>query len=149
MAALLGTAVTAEVALTAATSRTALQLVAAANHAVRVLGFSATFDGVSPTGEPVLVELVRQTTAGTMSSLTPVKKDPGRDETLQTTAQHTATAEPTTTDVLDRKEVHPQSGYEKLFPLGQEIIVPGGGRVGLRFTAPDAVNVVAQLDFEE
>jgi hypothetical protein len=73
----------------------------------------------------------------------------GHTETIQTTASHTATAEPTAGDVLDAIEVHPQSGYEKIFPLGDEIIVPGGGRVGIECTAPAGVNVRAKIAFEE
>ena len=149
MAAFQGTAATAEIALTAATAKTVIQLVAASNHPVKLLGWGVFFDGTSSTAEPVVVELLRQTTAGTMTSLTPVKVDPGRDETLQTTAQHTATAEPTAGDVLARRNVHPQSGYEVMYPFGQEMIIPGGGRIGIRCTAPAGVNVAAEMRFEE
>jgi hypothetical protein len=142
-------ATTAEVALTAATARTVLQVVAAANHRVLVEQISVSFDGISPTAEPVIVELLRQTTAGTMSALTPVKLSDAGSETIQTTAQHSATAEPTAGDVLWRVEIHPQTGIEKLFPLGQEMIVAGGGRLGVRCTAPAAVNVVAGLVVNE
>lgn len=140
---------TAEVALTAATARTILQAVAPTNQVVKLLGWGVYFDGVLSTAEPVVVELVRQTNAGTMTSLTPVKVDPGRDETIQTTAQHTATAEPTTTDVVSRVEVHPQAGYEIVLPFSQEIIIPGGGRLGLRCTAPAGVNAVGRFRCEE
>lgn len=149
MAAFQGQAVTAEVALAAATAKTVLQLVAAANHRVQVLEWSVAFDGTSTTAEPVLVELLRQTTAGTMSALTPVKMDDSLSETLQTTAQHTATAEPTAGDVLRRIEVHPQQGFVQEFGLGNEIIVGGGDRVGIRCTAPAVVNVVAGIRFCE
>jgi hypothetical protein len=141
--------VTAEVALVAATAKTVLQILAATNQAVKVLGWGVYFDGTSSTGEPVVVELIRQTTAGTMSALTAEKIDPGRAETIQTTCTHTATAEPSTTTAMTRIEVHPQSAYEKLFPFGQEIIVPGAGRLGLRCTAPAGVNVVGFFRCEE
>lgn len=149
MAALQFNANTAEVALVAATAKTVLHLLAATNQAVKVLGFSVFFDGVSGIAEPVVVELIRQSTAGTMSSLTPEKIDSARAETIQTTCTHSASAEPATTTALRRVEVHPQSGYEVLFPFGQEIIVPGAGRLGIRCTAPAAVNVVAAFRCEE
>lgn len=149
MAKFLGVAQTAEVALTAATTKTVIQLVAASNHRVALLRWSVWFDGTSASAEPVQVELLRQTTAGTMSSLTPVKVDDSLAETLQTTAQHTATAEPTAGDILACKEVHPQTGYEVLYPLMQEMIIGGGDRLGIRCTAPDAVNVRAEMVFEE
>lgn len=149
MAAFQGTAVTAEVALSAATAKTVLQILAAANHRVKILRWWVTFDGTTSGNDPVLVELVRQSTAGTSSALTPRKVDDSLAETLLTTAVHTATAEPTTGDTLDTKHVHPQSGYEVTLPFGAEVVVGGGDRVGIRCTAPQAVNVVAGIHFEE
>jgi hypothetical protein len=84
-----------------------------------------------------------------MSALTPVKLDDSLAETLQTTSQHTATAEPTAGDVVDVVEVHPQSGYEIIYPLGQEVIIGGGDRLGIECTAPAGVNVRAKIVFEE
>lgn len=149
MAAFSGLATTAEVALTAATARTTLQLVAAANHRVKVLAWGVYFDGTSSTAEPVQVVLMRQTTAGTASALTPTKLDDSIAETLLTTAQHSATVEPTSGDVLKRIEVHPQTGYEEQCPFGQEYIIGGSDRVGVVCTAPAGVNVVTWAKFEE
>ncbi|HYE76967.1 MAG TPA: hypothetical protein VEI97_03180 [bacterium] len=149
MAAFQGSATTAEIALSAATAKTIIQLVAASNHRVKLLSWGVYFDGTSTTAEPVQVRLLRQTTAGTMTSLTPVKRDDSIGETLQTTAQHTATAEPTAGDVLEVKEVHPQMGYEKIYPFGGEVIIGGGDRLGIEVTAPAVVNVRAEMAFEE
>jgi hypothetical protein len=148
MADVFGIAQTGEVALSAATARTVLQLVAPANRRVKVLGWGVFFDGVSATAEPVQVRLLRQTTAGTMSALTPAQMRPVA-ETIQTSAQHSATSEPEAGDVVDCIEVHPQMGYEKLCPMGQEIIVGGGGRIGIECLAPGGVNVRAKIIFEE
>jgi hypothetical protein len=139
---------TAEVALAAATAKTVIQVVSASNHRVKIKRWGVYFDGVSPTAKPVQVRLLRQSSAGTMSSLTPTKLGT-ESETIQTTAQHTATAEPTAGDVLDIAEVHPQSGYEVIFPAGEEIDVPGSGRVGIECTAPAVVNVRAKIIAEE
>lgn len=147
MADLLAIAQTAEVALGAATAKTVIQVVAAANHRVKIKRWGVFFDGVSATEAPVEVRLLRQTTAGTMSALTPVALDTAA-ETIQTTAQHTATAEPTAGNVVDVVEVHPQGGYEVNLE-GQEIIIPGGGRIGIECTAPSVVNVRAKIIFEE
>lgn len=149
MAAFIGIAQTSEIALTAATVKTVVQLVAPANHRMKLKRWKVSFDGVSATAEPVQVELLRQTTAGTMSALTPVKKDDSLAETLQATAQHTATAEPTAGDILENVEVHPQSGYELIYPDGWEVIVGGGDRLGIRCTAPAGVNVRALMEYEE
>lgn len=137
-------AITAEVALSAATAKTVVQLVAASNHPVKVYRWGVFFDGTSTIAEPVQVVLMRQSTAGTMSALTPVKVS-NHGETVQTTAQHTATVEPTSGDVLDVVEVHPQSGYEYVAPLGYEFDVAGGGRIAIVCTAPATVNVRAKL----
>ena len=139
---------TAEVALSAATAKTVIQIVAPTNQRLKLKEWGVFFDGVSGTAEPVQVRLLRQTTAGTMSALTPVSRVP-ISETIQTTAQHTATAEPTAGDVLDVIECHPQGGYEKIFAPGDEIIMAGGGRIGIECTAPATVNVRAKFAWEE
>lgn len=125
-----------EIALAAAgTAKTILQLVAPTNQRLDLRSVSIGFDGVSPTAEPFTVEILRQTSAGTMSSATPVKDSAG-SETIQSTAQKTATAEPTAGDVLRRYEHHPQAGsFERVFDK-REIEIPGGTRLGLRVTCP-------------
>lgn len=148
MAGLLCIAQTAEVALTGATAKTILQIVAPTNQRLKLKRWGVFFDGTSSTNEPVQVRLLRQTSAGTMTALTPVLQVAG-SETVQTTAQHTATAEPTAGDVIDMAEVHPQAGYEVLIPFDMPIEIPGGGRVGIECTAPDAVNVRGKMVFEE
>jgi hypothetical protein len=149
MAAFQGQLTTAEIALTAATAKTVVQLVAASNHRVKIIGWGVYFDGISATAEPVQVRFIRQTTAGTMSALTAIKRDDSIAETLQTTGQHTATVEPTNGDLLEGKEIHPQAGYQVFYPFGSEVIVGGGDRVGIECTAPATVNVRAEIIFEE
>jgi hypothetical protein len=149
MARLLGTAVTGEVSVSAATAKTVLQLVAPTNQRVAILGIGIYFKGTTVTNEPVTIKLERQTTAGTMSSLTPRKVDDDIATNLQTTAQHTATAEPTSGNLLDQWYIHPQAGVEHDLPLGQEFIIGGGDRVGIVITADNAVTVMAKIRFEE
>jgi hypothetical protein len=140
----------AEVALVAATAKTILQVVAPTNQRVAIKGFSVSFDGTSATAEPVQVDLVKQTTAGTMTAATPVAEQVGLgSETIQTTALKNATAEPTTTDVLRRYEIHPQTGREVRFSIDDEIVMAGGTRVGIRCTAPANVNALAHMSLEE
>lgn len=148
MAGIYLSAETNEIALTAATAKTVLQIVAPSNHRLKLTRWGVFFDGATPSAEPVVVELIRQTTAGTMTTLTPVVEVP-ITETIQSTAYHTATGEPTAGDVLRRREVHPQAGYEYIFPLGQELHIPGGGRLGIRITSPAAVNAIGSLGWEE
>lgn len=138
----------AEVALVAATAKTVLQLVAPANTVLAVGGFELSFDGVSNTAEPVIIQLLRQTTAGTMTSRTPLKtKD--RSTALAATGQENATANPTAGDILKTFHVHPQAGVIYPFNIDGEIEIAGGARLGLNLTAPANVNCLATINFEE
>ncbi|KKM85100.1 hypothetical protein LCGC14_1292460 [marine sediment metagenome] len=148
MAGLKATAQTAEIT-TGTALKTILQLVAAANHRVVVKEISISFKGTLNTAAPILVQVARQTDAGTMSALTPKKMNESDQETLQTTAQDTATVEPTLTDDVISEEVHPQGGYTWQAPFGGEIIIEGGNRLAILTTAIAAVNCVARIVFEE
>lgn len=148
MSDLFGIQSTGTVALAAATAKTAVQLLSPTNHRVKVIGWGVFFDGVTAAAAPVQVRLLRQTSAGTMTTGTPVKLSP-RSETLLTSGFTNATAEPTFSDVLDLVMVHPQQGYEIKFTPGQEIVLGGAERIGIEITAPAIVNVRAKLLFEE
>lgn len=137
------------IALSAATAKTILQVAAPSNQRLAVKGFGVFFDGTSGSAVPVAVELLRQSTAGTMSSATPVPDDDDWTETIQSTCQKTATVEPTAGSVLRRYDVPPTSGYERSYAPDEEIHIKGGGRLGLRCTAPASVNVTGWIDIEE
>lgn len=129
---------------------TLLQIVAPTNQRLKIREWSVSFDGTSNTAAPIKVEVVRQTTAGTMSALTLVKNDASQSETIQSSAQHTASAEPTTTDVMKSELVHPQQGFCWQAPFGGEIKVKGGERIGIRLVTPGAgANAEARFTFEE
>jgi hypothetical protein len=42
-----------------------------------------------------------------------------------------------------------QGSYEIIFPLGQEIIVAGGARIGIEVTCTAIATVAAEIRFEE
>ena len=146
MAAFFGTATTAEIA-TGTSVKTILQLVAASNHIVRILSWSISFKGVSPTAVPIIVQLARQSTAGTTSANTPKKLNDGQPETLQTTARDTATVEPTTGDILETLFIHPQTGFKT--PSGYEMLMGGSDRIGWLTTAAADVGCIVTVHFEE
>ncbi len=150
MAGLLLHANTPDVALEAGVAKTVVQVIAGSNQRTLLKGIEVSFKGVSATDMPVLLQWVEQTTAGTMTSLTLDKHDPGYAETPRTTAQHTATAEPTTT-ALKRwsKRIHPQNSQLILFPPGFELIIPGGEKRGLLCTANENQNICVHLILEE
>lgn len=134
---------------TGTTLKTLLQLLAAANQRVKIIEVGISFHGISNTAEPIQTDLVFQSTAGTMTALTAVTIDQDLTETIQTTAQHTATGEPTAGNIVATWAVHPQTGLVWQVPKGDEIIIKGGGRLGLCTTAPVTVNVDAYIKFEE
>lgn len=134
--------------------KTILQIVAAANDRLRLQGWGISIKGTSATDPPVLVQVVRQTTAGTMSAgvagTNITKKNDADPETVQTTVQVNATVEPTTTNIIESFEVHPQTGYRVFYPAGQEIIIPNGERLGFKVTSATLTyNCTVEADLEE
>ena len=135
-------------------TKTLLQLVTPANQCVVIKEVSISFAGTSPTAAPIEVNLVWQTSAGTMTALTPLNETLGSGETIQCTAQRDATAEPTTTNVIRTWYVHPQLGllWVPTMPWDEIIIRPGGSarRMGLMVITPGAsVSTTAYIRFEE
>lgn len=125
--------------------KTILQIKAPANQRVKLKRFTIGFHGISNTAEPILVNLYRQSTAGTMSSATPAPMDEDTTEAIQTTAQHTATSEPTAGVIVGTWTVHPQTGVD----IPTDIVLKGGGYLGLVVTAAAGVNCDASMEFEE
>lgn len=125
--------------------KTIIQIIAASNHGVLIDEISVSFQGTSNTAAPILVKVTRQTDAGTMTSLTLVKDPDDWDETIQTTAQHTATAEPSAGATIMEEYVHPQTGYTWQAPHGKEIKIGGGDRLGVTVTAGASVSCAARV----
>lgn len=128
-------------------AETVLQILAATNQRIVVTGFSVTVAGTSAVD--ITMRVLRQTSAGTAGTTSGLitKLDSAAAETIQTTASTNFSAEPTAGDVLQLKKL--QGSYEKYFPMGQEIIVPGGGRLGIEVTTAVASTIVAEFYFEE
>jgi hypothetical protein len=140
-----------DIALSAATAKTVLSVIAGANAPLKVVEVSACFDGISSTAEPVTVELCSSTeaSAGTATSHT-IAQVGGVTRTVQATAKRNFTAEPSALTVLKRWLVHPQAGLVLQFPLGREPWqVTGGRAIVLRCTAPANVNFQGYIEFEE
>lgn len=128
---------TGDIAFAITNDKTIAQIVAAANHRVKVERVRVSFKGTSGAEAPVQVQLLRQTSAGTMTALTLYKADDDAGETMQTTALHTATAEPTdSSEVKGSQLVHPQASYDFVFLPGRELFINGGDRLGILVIAP-------------
>jgi hypothetical protein len=133
------------------TVKTLIQLLAATNQCVKIGEASISFNGTSNTNAPILCEVLKQTSAGTLSNTTTlVKEDASRAETIQTTGKDTSTAEPTDSGaVLVLEYVHPQTGFLWQAPYAQEMFIIGAGRLGLRVTAANSVSAGARFVGEE
>jgi hypothetical protein len=139
------------VALAAATAKTVLQLLTTAGTnkpTVELTELIVSFNGTSSIAQPVEVQLVRQTTAGTGTAATPVLVK-GKSDTILTTGAYNFSAEPTAGDILEVFFVHPQGGFPKIYPLNMEVDVAADTRIGIVCKAPAIVNVHATLKYRE
>lgn len=143
------------VALVAATAKSVVGVKAAANVVLALLEASVSFDGATSSNAPAVCDFNRSTFAtnspGTSStSLTPVKRDPGRAETIQATAAHTWTTEPTVLTAQHSKDVGQFNGlYHYINPFASPHIIVGGQGFCLTITSPNNVNVSGHLSLEE
>jgi hypothetical protein len=137
-------------ALVSTVAKTGLQISAPANQRVAVQQVTVSFDGLVNTNAPVKVQIMRQTTAGTATSTaTIVRKDNDASTAIQTTVQDGFTVEPTYSDILWTCFVHPQTGIIYPLPIPGEIVLAGGGRLGVVCIAAQAVDVLVSVEGEE
>ena len=135
-------------ALTAATVKTCVQYVAPSTGEVRIRAWGFSLDGVTAANVPGDVELLRQTTAGTASALTPVDWEHGARTALGT-AQKTFTVEPTAGNVLHPGQVTPNGGLYECWYGDEGPKVPASGRIGIRGTFANNVNATVWMLVEE
>lgn len=139
------------VALAAATAKTICGVKAHANSGLVLLGYRCSFDGVTATAVPVLVELCYTTWAtnspGTNSTSTTPQQRNGRPLTAGFTSGKTWTAEPTVLSVRGEEELIPafMGGIVYDFPLGTELDTALAEGFAIRCTAPAIVNVRGSL----
>lgn len=136
-------------AIAASTAETIIQGVASASKAIDLVRWGISFNGAVVTDAPVLVELLRLTSAGTSSEFIPVKLDPASDNALMT-GRSSHTAEPVSADVIEKHYVSPAGGNIILqYAPDERVRVAANGRLGIRVLAANAVNVSAFLIFNE
>jgi hypothetical protein len=154
-----GTATATPAALSAATAKTVVHLLTASANQPAITEIGVSFDGVTATAVPVLVELVSGTagTAGTpRAALAAGKQARGWPaQASQTTCADTYSAEPGTLLVNRKWYVSPNGGlWVVQFPLGREptgivTATTDAKTWGLRLTAPATVNAHAYIEWEE
>jgi hypothetical protein len=142
----------AAIALSAATAKSIIGVMAGASFGIDLQKYRISFDG-DAVAVPVLVELCQATFAtnapGTNStSLTPVQSY-GRAIAHGVTAASNWTSEPTVLTVIDEQLLTPNSGLEVYdFPLGNTPDSAVSTGFVLRLTAPATVNARATLKWE-
>jgi len=138
-------------AVATAATETLVQVVTGATRKAKIKEWGVAFDGADATATPIRVDLLRQTTAGTSSSLTIVQNDPD-DPTVIATALQDFSAEPTAGDVLWSEYLTPAGGFDRVqLPLGEEIVMDVSQRIGLRVVVPSGsnCNAIGYIKFEE
>lgn len=136
MASELGSTYTARQTATISTAITIIQVVAAAAKPLILIRAWVT-ESASATSAQAGVEIVRKTAAGTTTSVTPVKHNPSAAAS-SFTAGHNATAEGTVTDVIPSEGFNVVNGWLYLPTPDEQVIVPGGGILAVRFAAAPA-----------
>ena len=144
------------VSLAANTAKTALMVITPAQFGGDLKKYRISFDGTTASAIPVLVELVTSTNA---SNATPgtnntsesanIAQVYGRSIPAGFTAFSAATAEPTVLTAFERFKLTPTGGtliYD--FPLGDTPDWAVSAGIGIRLTAPAAVNVTCSMWFE-
>ena len=146
----------ANVALVAATAKTVLMVISPAQFGVDLKKFKVSFDGITASSVPALVELVTSTNATNSTPGTNNTNEngsiiqlSGRSITTGFTAFSASTSEPTVLTIVDRFLLTPNGGtlfYD--YPLGDTPDTAVSTGIGLRITAPAGVNARASMTFE-
>ena len=146
-------AVTKHEAVASNTTKTLLQLHNDVFGPAKVIEWGISFDGISSTATPARVKLIRQTTGGTMTQVGGGVKYDSLVTTSNASYRIGATAEPTlTADVYEIHQVTPTGGLlVKQYPLGRELTLNSGERLGLVVTAGpnSAASALGYIVWEE
>ena len=142
------------VALSAATAKTVLCVIAPAQFGIDLKKLRVGFDGSTSTATPTLVELMTSTlatnsTPGTNNTTGTVTQIYGRSITAGFTGFYNSTTEPTVLTAFQTFYLTPTGGllfYD--FPLGDTPDTAVSTGIVVRVTAPATVNCRAELQFE-
>lgn len=129
-------------------ANTLLQLYAANSaRPLEILSIVATMNGIDNVGTPILFEFCTQTSAGTGgTSVTPSKTTTMDPHSIEATCLRKPTGsnwtgQPTTTDIIEARYGHPQTGFDWVAGVDGEIKIQGGTRFGLRLPSAPAAAV--------
>ena len=140
---------TTTVALAAATAKTVVSVLGSPADTIGLLRVRISFDGVTATAVPAVVEIGITSTLGTVSSFTPAQVT-GSTVASSCTAGYNATVEPTYVRVIDSFYVPTTMGhFTDWIPLGDEYQCDPSQGLAIRVTAPAVVNCLASILYSE
>ncbi len=129
---------TTTVALAAGVAKTVVAVLGGAATSIALARFRVSFDGVSSTAVPAVVEVGIITALGTMTSFTPVQVI-GHTLASSCTAGYNATVEPTYNRIVDSFYAPVLMGhFTDWIPLGEEVQCDASQGLAIRVTAPAA-----------
>lgn len=145
----------AAVALAAATARTVLCVLSPATFGIDLISYEISFDGVTASAVPVLVEICTSTAAtnstpNTNNTTATVNQIAGRSITAGFTGFYASTAgnEPTVLTPIDSYTITPNGGtIVRDFPADRTPDAAVSAGIVIRLTAPAAVNARATMYF--
>lgn len=145
------------VVLTGTSPRVLANIIAAANAPIRLVEWGISFDGVTSSAVPALVQLMQSTqaTAGTVGSSPTPEQSGGRLRTVQAGAgiAYTTAADPTVLTAIQELYVPQFMGlFVQQFPLGREpetVVAASTEGILIRVTPTATVNARAWMVFEE
>ena len=138
-------------------TKTLLQLLAPTNQGVAWKRASISSEGVTATDKPNVVQILKQTDAGTGGQAvteTVLTAPKGTAPTPQSTALAGiwGTTEPSASDIIFEKYVHPQSGFEYVWQQAEDEWPYFNERYAIRVITPTGnatANFIADLEWEE
>jgi hypothetical protein len=139
------------VALSAATAKTVLNIIAPGQFGIDLRSVEIAFDGVTAANVPVLCEICSSTqgAAGTTGSTPTVVQVYGRAIAAGFTAGAAYSAEPTTLTTLDAFTLSPNGGLViRDWPPNEGFDQDVSKALAVRLTAPATVNARVTMKFE-
>jgi hypothetical protein len=138
------------VALVAATAKVVAAIITPATRRGRIIAVELGARSVTQTHAPMLLELVRFTTDGTGTSVTPAPLEVANPAALST-AKKNYSADPTGSPVVVWNNALSPIGNTliKEIPMTREIYAAVSSVLGFRITAPDNQTVDGALIYEE
>jgi hypothetical protein len=139
----------ASVALVAATAKTVLAVLGTSVTTINLKRWRVTFNSVTASDAPALVEVGIISALGTSTSNTPNQKN-GSPLAAASSAGYNHSVEPTYVRVIESLYVPVQNGiYDFPDSLGEEALCAISQGFGIRITAPQAQNCHPNLWFAE